>query len=64
MNDLLYAFMGLDGKYVRAVMVQPQDQAPGAAPDGVRAGPCVTFVVAPGLDPCLHELVERVLPLW
>jgi len=56
MNDLLYGFMGLDGKYVRAVMTPQLNAPPGA-------GPCLTFAVQPGLEPCLQELVERVVPL-
>lgn len=58
LNDLLYAFLGLDGKYVRARLVP----APSTAPPGT--GPALAFVLAPGCEPCLAELVQRVLPIW
>lgn len=53
-NDLLYALMGLDGKYVQARLV------PGAA----GGGRALTFVVAGRFDPSLQDLVSRVLPFW
>jgi len=84
MNDLLYAFMGINGKYIKAKLVQPppaaspQQPAPGTvpstpAPGGPAAaaaagvvpegGPALTFMVEVGLEPCLQEMVERVLPI-
>lgn len=53
-NDLLYALMGLDGKYVQARLV------PGTA----GGGRALTFVVAGHFDPSLQDLVSRVLPFW
>jgi hypothetical protein len=66
MNDLLYAFMGLDGQHVRAVLV------PGSAPiqgaevsdSGSISGPSISFQLATALQPTSHELVQRLLPLW
>jgi hypothetical protein len=52
LDDLLYAFMGLDGKYVRATRV---DQ-----PDGAH----ITFNLETRADSCLQELATRMLPIW
>ena len=86
MNDLLYAFMGHGGTYIRARLVSAPSAGTGGAPsastpvagsleNGTTAGggdregggggrPMLTFVVAADLDPSLHEMVERVLPMW
>lgn len=52
MDDLLYAFMGLDGKYARAKRV---DQADGAH---------IIFALEARADPSLQELATRMLPIW
>lgn len=53
-NDLLFALMGLDGKYVQARLV-----------GGERgAGPALTYVVCGRFDPSLQDLVSRILPFW
>lgn len=52
MDDLLYAFMGLDGKYARARRVDE--------PDGAH----ICFVLEAKADPSLQELATRMLPIW
>lgn len=52
MDDLLYAFMGLDGRYARAKRV---DQSDGAH---------ITFMLEARADPSLQELATRMLPIW
>lgn len=53
-DDLLYAFLGLSGTYVRARPVN--------APGGARLG----YEVAPRgqLEPALQEMATRMLPIW
>ncbi|BDA43053.1 Gamma-tubulin complex component 2 [Coccomyxa sp. Obi] len=51
MDDLLFAFMGLDGRYAHAKRV---DQADGAH---------ITFVLEARADPSLQELATRMLPI-
>eukprot|EP00884_Botryococcus_braunii_P002187 jgi/Botrbrau1/1196/Bobra.0163s0010.1 len=51
LDDLLYAFLGLDGRYCRARRVQ------------MREGIHVTYQLQGGADPSLAAMVERVLPL-
>ena len=53
MDDLLFAFMGLDGKYVRATKV--------AQPDG---GMRVSYRLHTQAHPALKELSTRMLALW
>eukprot|EP00803_Ostreobium_quekettii_P010884 evm.model.scf_2240.1 EVM.evm.TU.scf_2240.1 scf_2240:446-5849(+) len=52
LDDLLYGFMGLDGRYVRAEFVEGEG--------GVRD---VRFTMAACLEPSLGALVERMLPI-
>ena len=52
LDDLLFAFMGLDGKYVRATKV--------AQPDGVH----VSFSLHTSANPALKELSTRMLAIW
>ena len=51
-DDLLFAFMGLDGKYVRATKV--------VQPDGVH----VSYRLHTQANPALRELSTRMLALW
>ena len=51
-DDLLFAFMGLDGKYVRATKV--------VQPDGVH----VSYRLNTQANPALRELSIRMLVLW
>lgn len=51
-DDLLNAFMGLDGKYARARRV---DQ-----PDGAH----IKYTLEARADPSLQELATRMLPIW
>lgn len=53
-DDLLFAFMGLDGKYVRVKHV----------PATGRTTPQITFMLDASLAKATAELVERVLPIW
>ena len=69
MNDLLYAFMGLDGKYVRAHLLPPANGGgAAAAANGDPAGPAnsssIAFCIEGSLEPCLQEMAEKVLPIW
>lgn len=52
LDDLLYAFMGLDGKYVRATRVDQQD------------GVHISFSLETKADPSLQEIATRMLPIW
>ncbi len=52
MDDLLNAFMGVDGKYARARRV---DQADGAH---------ISYALEARADPSLQELATRMLPIW
>ena len=52
MEDLLSAFLGLDGKYCRAARVQQ--------PDGAH----VAYGLETDADPSLRELAARMLPIW
>ena len=51
-DDLLFAFMGLDGKYVRATKV--------VQPDGVH----LSYRLHTQANPALRELSTRMLALW
>ena len=51
-DDLLFAFMGLDGKYVRATKV--------VQPDGVH----ISYRLHTQANPALRELSTRMLALW
>ena len=62
-NDLLYAFLGLDGRYVRARLVGPSAGALAAGGPG-RHGGRLAFVLDAQMDAASHELVGRVLPIW
>ena len=66
MNDLLYAFMGQGSTYIRAKMVDslapPSDGGP-PSPSSP-ASSALMFVVEGDLDPSLHEMVEKLLPIW
>ena len=53
-NDLLYALVGLDGKYVQARLV--------AGERGT--GRALTYVVCGRFNPSLQDLVSRILPFW
>ena len=65
MNDLLYAFMGQGGTYVRAKMVPSASSPEGdGAAEGGMPSLALTFVVEGDLDPSLLEMVERLLPIW
>jgi gamma-tubulin complex component 2 len=57
-DDLLYAFMGLEGRYARCAVAR----GPGA---GTSRGPRVAFFLRapPGLDPALAEQARRLLPV-
>lgn len=53
-DDLLYAFLGLSGTYVRARPVN--------APGGARLG---YEIAARGqLEPALQEMAARMVPIW
>ena len=52
LDDLLFAFMGLDGKYVRATKV--------VQPDGVH----ISYRLRTQANPALRELSTRMLALW
>jgi hypothetical protein len=52
MDDLLSAFLGLDGKYCRATKAEQ--------PDGAR----IAFALETGADASLRELACRMLPIW
>ncbi|KAF5833568.1 Spc98 family-domain-containing protein [Dunaliella salina] len=67
-NDLLYAFMGLEARYVQARLVQPPGglAAPGSGSGShANSSPTLVFALADGLglEPCLAELAHRVLPI-
>ena len=69
MNDLLYAFMGLDGKYVRARLMPPAPAtvaggSSGNSLGGGGGGPSLAFCIEGSLEPCLQEMAEKVLPIW
>ena len=53
-DDLLYALMGLDGQYARARLVER---------DG-GGGRRLTYVLEGHIDPSLHDLASRILPMW
>ena len=62
MDDLLYAFLGVDGRYVKAQSTGGGDGREGGAQETeVSAG--VFFEVEPSADTSLKELVGRMLPL-
>eukprot|EP00798_Chlamydomonas_sp_ICE-L_P000238 gene238-4000_t len=63
MNDVLYAFMGLDAKFVCAHVVAQGGVGAGATAAATQAGPNLTFSVDAALDPCLREMVEKVVPI-
>lgn len=52
MEDLLAAFMGLDGRYARARLA------------GSMPHPHLSYCLEGRPDPALHELVTRMLPIW
>ena len=52
MEDLLAAFMGLDGRYARARLA------------GSMPHPHLHYSLEGRPDPALHELVSRMLPIW
>ena len=51
MEDMLWGFMGFEGKYIKA------DRARSS-----KGG--VSFVLKGKLDAAVHELVARMLPIW
>ena len=51
LEDMLWGFMGFEGKYIKA------DRARSS-----KAG--VSFVLKGKLDAAVHELVARMLPIW
>jgi len=57
-DDLLYAFMGVEGRYARCAVAR------GPGP-GTSRGPRVAFFLRapPGLDPALAEQARRLLPV-
>lgn len=55
-DDLLSAFVGLSGGYVRA--------KPLAAPGGQRLAFEVAARGQGGLEPALAEMAARMLPIW
>jgi hypothetical protein len=62
--------MGLEGRYVQARLVQPlgvgEHSSPAGRSEPKDSSPTLTFALAEGLglEPCLAELVQRVLPIW
>ncbi len=72
MHDLLYAFLGLDGQHVSAVLLDEpaaggKQATPGGSGGGGGQGPPLTFAVLSGaasLQPYSRELLERLTPLW
>ena len=52
LDDLLFASMGLDGKYVRATKVTQSD------------GVHVSFRLHTSANPALKELSTRMLAIW
>lgn len=52
LDDLLHAFSGLDGRYVRAALEEG------------RGGARVAYALHGCPDAALHELTARMLPLW
>ena len=55
LEDVLYAFMGWEGKYIKLA----QHTGAVAAPS-----PGVCFAVEGQLDSSMHELLKRMLPIW
>ena len=53
-DDLLYAFMGYEGRYIKPRLVSNTTSI---------QGPQLGFAVAIPLDPCLQEQLERLLPI-
>ena len=51
-DDLLHAFLGLDGKYIRAHTVKRAQ------------GEHIVFAVDAPMDPSIREMAARMLPLW
>ena len=51
LEDLLWGFMGFEGKYIRVNRARSS-----------RGG--VTFQLKGKLDHAVHELVVRMLPIW
>ena len=51
LEDLLWGFMGYEGKYIRANRARSSRG-------------CVTFQLNGKLDHAVHELVVRMLPIW
>ena len=59
-DDLLYAILGLDGQYARARLVD-RDSGGGIAGGSGRR---LTYVLEGHIDPSLHDLASRILPMW
>ncbi len=51
LEDMLWGFMGFEGKYIKANRARPS-----------KGG--VSFVLNGKLDHAVHELVVRMLPIW
>ncbi len=58
-DDILYALMGLDGKHARARLVD-RDSCGGGGGSNRR----LTYVLEGHIDPSLHDLASRILPMW
>jgi hypothetical protein len=69
LDDLLYACLGVDGRFVRAVVSYPESNqatvgnrtAADLPPD--RRLPDITFEIDPGLEGSLRQLAHETLPL-
>ncbi len=61
-DDLLYALMGLDGKHARARLVDRDSGGAGSAGSGSNRR--LTYVLEGHIDPSLHDLASRILPMW
>lgn len=51
MEDMLWAFMGFQGKYIRLKQGLPLKQG-------------ILYALTGRLEPALHELISRMLPIW
>ena len=51
MEDMLWAFMGFQGKHIR---LKPGSQGKQA----------ISYALNGTVEPALHELVNRMLPIW
>ncbi len=62
MDDLLFALMGLDGRFARARLVERDGPSDGGGTSG--RGRRLTYVLEGHFDPSLHDLASRILPMW